>query len=820
MTKDSLRKLLNKFPYFLDKRDTSNFYKSQDVTNRQFQGMMNDLFKVYQSFHLDKRLLIWRVQNEPYKYMINFVANYPHLKSVSLYKNDKLIYTEQYNIEDNVNSFIYSYEGNTENNGLEDSINLIIDEIQETELQIDSDMEDDESETGNATEIPDDYIIPIIPTDTFRMDVETYDEYSLSKGYPENDIAQNNIYDHDYSLDRIGALNNIPRKTYLLVDETLYPSTEPPFNNKTTEDDYYYMNRIINYNLRLHNTPLPVLEIWKLYGVDATMLNRERLLLKMFDEEKHPFDKETGLVKCWQPKPWEHKDKFCSKTEDLGQYFIVMPITTRPSKWEDLTFYFKVLNNLAETLEHNYLIDIYLTTPNNVKTLLKSNLKDTFYKVSYDELDEENINTFEFILKSSDGEVITTDTTLIKVKGCNDADWYVSSTGNDANKGTKEEPFLTMNNALGKVTEAANLIVVQGNVSEDNIPLIERPCTILGCGDAVLTSTESNKLFNVSPKNDLKIIDLTLKYGGATSYIKSHDFINNSPNNNVYVIINGGEATLTLNLDKQNYYPYDHIYVSGTLTNNEDIGVENTELKLYFNDNLMHTFTTNSQGEYGDWISINEEQGIHIITISLDVPEFLKNDETLNINLTKNPTSMNVSLGNEIQLVSTGNAANSNVNFYDSDGSVIGTVAANSSGVATLTWEPSWGTYIIYTIGSNGHSINQEWIIETQLTIQSLPTNTLITDISIDVNTGNLSITSTQLSEITTLNQLNGALLDVYVEGEEIKVKRFESVITDERLYEDYLYPEDLEVLSQAITSIAMTNDAKLKCERIGEIIF
>ena len=89
------------FPYFFDKSPSSNFYKSQSVTNNQFKNLYQALFNVKESFHLEKRCLIWKEQNVPYDYVINFVANYPHLKSVKCYKNDTLIYMEEYSEQDN-----------------------------------------------------------------------------------------------------------------------------------------------------------------------------------------------------------------------------------------------------------------------------------------------------------------------------------------------------------------------------------------------------------------------------------------------------------------------------------------------------------------------------------------------------------------------------------------------------------------------------------------------------------------------------------------------------------------------------------------------
>ena len=58
MVKNSLQSLLDKYPYFLNKSEESNFYKVQWVNNENFKTLYNDLFKVYESFHLTKNLLI------------------------------------------------------------------------------------------------------------------------------------------------------------------------------------------------------------------------------------------------------------------------------------------------------------------------------------------------------------------------------------------------------------------------------------------------------------------------------------------------------------------------------------------------------------------------------------------------------------------------------------------------------------------------------------------------------------------------------------------------------------------------------------------
>lgn len=501
MPRDSLKNLLGMFPYFFDKSSTSNFFKSQSVTNSQFQEMYNSLFDVVESFHLNKNCLIWKVQEEPYNYTINFVANYLNLKSVKCYKNDNLIYSEQYQLEDNVSSFVYSYEDTTANNG--------------------EDLE-------------------IIPNDLFKIDIETYDEYHIIKGFPENDVAKNDVYDHDSSLDEFGALHNIPRKEYILVDDVLLASTEPHYNNRLSEDDYHYMNRILNYMLLYHVTPLPVLEIWKLYGIDATMENREKYLLKLFDETKHPFDETTGLVEDWEPQPWEHKDKFCDYDSDLGEYFFVNTSTNIPVKNQNVTLTFKFLNSLAELLTGNYLVDIYQDN-----TLLVENYADASYTLDNSLFDQLEDNLFTIIGKKSDGEIIGTETVIITVRGCTNANWYVATNGSDSNDGkTANTSFQTIAKAIQSVQGNKNLIALSAGTYTITNPLtITEDCTILGCGEAIIQNTASNQFFTIPVNHSLILQDLKLKYDGDTHETDTQEYHNNNHSGTSITVITYEDLT-------------------------------------------------------------------------------------------------------------------------------------------------------------------------------------------------------------------------------------------------------------------------------------
>lgn len=177
------------------------------------------MFKVYLAGKLEKHLLIWKVQEQPHYFDIYFHVSFDYIKSVEIIRNyikissqeiklddgttkivefkeevDEVIYVETFEYEDEINKFEYLYEG---------------------------------------------YSQTIIPEDKYKINVETYEEYSLTKGFPENNQRYGDEYDHDYSLDAFGILYNIPRKQYITVNESQYSKTEPPYNNQTTEDDYH-----------------------------------------------------------------------------------------------------------------------------------------------------------------------------------------------------------------------------------------------------------------------------------------------------------------------------------------------------------------------------------------------------------------------------------------------------------------------------------------------------------------------------------------------------------------------------------------------------
>lgn len=634
----SLKKLLAKFPFFLNKEEGSNFYNSQFVTNERFKDIYQSMFDVVESFRLDKRCFIFREQEMDYKYTIHFFVNFPNLKNVTCYKNDEVIYREQYDYEDFADCFEYSYNHNTQNDmkrlfydnavsenhrndwvvdgdglfiyeengtifqiihrdehgeiisgepssyianyvaidkvtiefdilGIETINNVSIyykganvplqDYINDLEphhikLMCENDIlnayvDEDwigDYETTDSTEckfILNNSIIKfrnfkiltqcmdIIPEDEFIMRVETYDEIIVEKGYPENDELQGNIFDHDVSLDEIGALNNIPRREYLPdITPDLYPTTEPPYNNRLTEDDYHYMRRMIEYAKRLHEYPAPVLELWKLYGIESRMENRERLLLKVFDENRHD-DLE------WVPNAWEHKDKFCRYSQIEGIYFFVNYSTNTPTRIQMIDMAFVLVNSYGDNIaDDTYTFDVYIDNE-----LYEEDINSLSYSLPASVLPQGQICIIKVDCRDATGKVVGSVEFNVKVRTCDDSDFFVSTTGSDSNDGkTRATAFRTLQKACNSLQSDNSMIgVLSGEYTITNRVNVSHSCLIMGCGNVIIENTVEPFYFTLAHSKELELQSLKLKYNQDIHMITIDKWINNNITRPMQVIV-------------------------------------------------------------------------------------------------------------------------------------------------------------------------------------------------------------------------------------------------------------------------------------------
>lgn len=239
----SLKEFLKQYPSFLDKTENSNFYKHVEIYNKQRLELLQQLNNIQLSRNIERPIQIQKSQNTHNTAVYYFYIYLEDIKSVKIIREDtnEVIKEKQYN-EKGHSKVFFRYQV---------------------------------------------YSKDVIPNPRFHVIVETYNEYTYEKGYPENDILMGNIYDHDTNLDMLGKILGVSRYNHITVNESEYPYTIPPYFNKATEDDYYYQERIKTYISRfayyydisnIQYDALPLLEFWKYYGFNPLMKNRKILL--------------------------------------------------------------------------------------------------------------------------------------------------------------------------------------------------------------------------------------------------------------------------------------------------------------------------------------------------------------------------------------------------------------------------------------------------------------------------------------------------------------------------------------------------------------
>lgn len=618
----SFESLLSKFPYFLNKNWDSNFSKSERVFNTEFKKVYNNLYDVYLASKLRKHVLIWKEQNSGYNYDMYFAVSFPNLKSVcitehymelvsqevvlddgsikineSMQEISKDIYTETFNYDDFVNHFEYLHSNTSQT---------------------------------------------IIPTEKYTITIETWDEYTTTKGFPENPIIVGDEYDHDYSLDAFGEYFRCPRRTYKEVKTSQYPDTIPAYDNQVTEDDYHYMQRLLYYATHLNDTPLPVLEIFKLFSItDAQLLNRSRLICRMTDTSKHM---ENGVYnRGWIPQRWEHKDRWCEGLSD--DLFLFANVNNNNLlEGQKFNFTFKILNSKGEEVYNNNTYNTisetiieesekpYIIVPYKNNKLFKeglflnsnetwslktediNNMDSTFrFKCFKTIEDAQKDTTPDIIIHEND---LASEEIYITVKGCNSADWYVDAeNGNDTNNGnSKTTAFKTLKQALSHVEGEKNIIsLLNGtyNLTPENIT---ENTTITSCPEynPIITCSDPT-FFRVYQNASLTLKNIQLNYKCCDLYSKFTVFKNeNNVNYPLNVKVNSKfcliSTSIVLNKPSETEWEaFTEYLLTGELMSTEDVSGET--VKLLRNNVVVDETTVDNTGAFSFNINTGANTG-------------------------------------------------------------------------------------------------------------------------------------------------------------------------------------------------------------------
>lgn len=618
----SFESLLSKFPYFLNKNWDSNFSKSERVFNTEFKKVYNNLYDVYLASKLRKHVLIWKEQNSGYNYDMYFAVSFPNLKSVcitehyielvsqevvlddgsikineSMQEISKDIYTETFNYDDFVNHFEYLHSNTSQT---------------------------------------------IIPTEKYTITIETWDEYTTTKGFPENPIIVGDEYDHDYSLDVFGEYFRCPRRTYKEVKTSQYSDTIPAYDNQVTEDDYHYMQRLLYYATHLNDTPLPVLEIFKLFSItDAQLLNRSRLICRMTDTSKHL---ENGVYnRGWVPQRWEHKDGWCGGLSD--DLFLFANVNNNNLlEGQKFNFTFKILNSKGEEVYNNNTYNTisetiieesekpYIIVPYKNNKLFKeglflnsnetwslktediNNMDSTFIFKCFKTIeDAQKDTTPDLIIHEND---LTSEEIYITVKGCNSADWYVDAeNGNDTNNGnSKTTAFKTLKQALSHVEGEKNIISLLNGVYNILPENITENTTITSCQEYNPTITCSDPtFFRIYQNASLTLKNIRLNYKCCDLYSKFTVFKNeNNVNYPLNVKVNSKfcliSTSIVLNKPSETEWEAFTDYIlTGELMSTENVNGET--VKLLRNNTVVDETTVDTSGAFSFNINTGANTG-------------------------------------------------------------------------------------------------------------------------------------------------------------------------------------------------------------------
>lgn len=622
MVYKSFDKLLDKFPYFLNKNKDSNFSKSETVFNEEFKRIYNTLYDAYLASKLDKHILLWKVQEAPFEYDMCFHVSLPDLKSVTVTRHYMEMVVQEVMGDDGTVQEMETFEEKHED---------IYTETYEYNEHINR-FEYLESMTSET----------VIPTDKYTMSVETWNEYTAVKGFPENSTIQGDEYDHDISLDHFGNILKFPRRTYNLVEPGDYPNTVPAYDNQQTEDDYHYLQRLLYYTSHLQDTPLPVLEIFKLFSItDAQLLNRSRLICRMTDTSKHL---ENGVYnRGWIPQRWEHKDRWCEGLSD--DLFLFTNVNNNNLlEGQKFNFTFKILNSKGEEVYNNNTYNTisetiieesekpYIIVPYKNNKLFKeglflnsnetwslktediNNTDSTFIFKCFKTIeDAQKDTTPDLIIHEND---LTSEEIYITVKGCNSADWYVDAeNGNDTNNGnSKTTAFKTLKQALSHVEGEKNIISLLNGVYNILPENITENTTITSCQEYNPTITCSDPtFFRIYQNASLTLKNIRLNYKCCDLYSKFTVFKNeNNVNYPLNVKVNGKfcliSTSIVLNKPSETEWEAFTDYIlTGELMATENVNGET--VKLLRNNTVVDETTVDTSGAFSFNINTGANTG-------------------------------------------------------------------------------------------------------------------------------------------------------------------------------------------------------------------
>lgn len=342
------------------------------------------------------------------------------------------------------------------------------------------------------------------------------------------------------------------------------------------EDDYNYLNRIEEYARRRWQEPLICTYLWDKYDLETNLLNRQRLICRCDTDYAYDEDYNLRIINIFNTtSPFINQTLRINSVAynsngEIEEGYLVLYV-----KYDGDTEY-RVLQEaphiqrIVEKLDFNIITKFY---PPDV----------TEWATTINPLDEPNIS----------------DITHIHVRDYTEADYYVSSTGDDNSPGTIDEPFRTLQHA-SNVIPAGGTICILTDLILSNSVVFYTNCNIICKNDDTILNSSKGQFLTLLPDTQLYLQGMLFKKEDKEiyNYTTGH-YINNSGNGLVTIETEEAKPIPTYELDLES----DLYWISGetvTVELTESTGALKDKTILIFNslNELIATLTEPASFEY------------------------------------------------------------------------------------------------------------------------------------------------------------------------------------------------------------------------------
>ena len=255
------------------------------VDNFILEVITYDDYRWLKGFPENDNTDLYRIYKETQSYTkyLTFEIKKQNIKKIQIFKDNELIFEEDFFIINENGSIIYNdYKPSQVVNNPNTDVMVADPDKKDYTLRVLLTPEDYDEE-GN---IKSNFDLYVTTYDLNNPNCPQYDKIN-HKRYNGNDKTNYDCFTHDYSLDMIGTYWNIPRLEFQSanyenqcdkLNNNYYSQTYPPYNDRLTEDDYHYQNRMQTYIQGYNKILFPVLELWKNYQVWGNLRSRKDIL--------------------------------------------------------------------------------------------------------------------------------------------------------------------------------------------------------------------------------------------------------------------------------------------------------------------------------------------------------------------------------------------------------------------------------------------------------------------------------------------------------------------------------------------------------------